>query len=101
MAGTGNEFVFFLEQHPEAFKAANSERHIEMLSLISRLACNPESASKETGFTAIESKMILLELKEAGLAGTIKAGMKTHYYASKLGVELLKKYESAKRSFGR
>ena len=101
MAGSGNEFVFFLEQHPEAFKAANSERHVRTLSLISRQAGNSELASKETGFTAKESEKILSELEEAGLASRIRAGAKTLYYASKLGLELLKKYESAKRSFGR
>ena len=94
-----DEFIAFLEVHPELYPLSQSTFYIDFLETMNSQAKTIRQFSQL--FPNIEQKdleMIVFSLQKLKLTLKTTAGEQTFYYISQLGKDFLEKYHNAKES---
>ena len=95
-----DDWLFFLESHPEFFELSKSGFFISLLDFISSEAKTFYAIS--AAFPAVEKKDLALSLAaliKIGAVDRIAAGSDIFYLTTKKGSSLLAKYKKTRRFF--
>lgn len=92
-----DEFISFLEVHPELYPISKSSLYIDFLN------CLRQRAKTISQFCSLfpdvdekDVELIVFSLQKLGLASKVMAGREIFYYLSSLGKTFMEKYDLAK-----
>ena len=95
-----NEWLFFLQQHPEFYELSKSSLYITILRALGKRALDIDRLHRLFG--RIEEKdfeLIILSLERLKLIEKVPTGYSVLYMLTDLGKEMMQKYRKTRKHF--